>query len=99
MNVLLEYVELCITAESDIPYISHEIQNDSDNVSYYYTSWQVKIQPNPSYNLNSMGRMGRNSDSSSNQYTYIEPDQRAVCTPNDDLYEDVSGVHEYITIT
>lgn len=91
-----------ITAESDIPYISHEgniIQNDSDDVSYYYTSRQVKIQPNPSYNVNTMGRMGRNSDLSSNQYAYIEPDQRAVCTPNDDIYDDVSGVHDYITIT
>ena len=91
-----------ITAEWDIPYVLHEgniIQNNSDNVSYYYISRQVKIQPNPSYNVNTMGRMGRNSDSSSNQYAYIEPDHRAVCTPNDDLYEDVSGVHEYVTIT
>ena len=56
----------------------------------------MTIQVNPSYNVNNTLRM--TNASFSDQYAYIDPAQRLVST-DDDIYDDVSGVHEYATIT
>lgn len=93
-----------VTSKSDIPYISHEgnsVESESDTVKYYYTriNTNVKIQPNPSYNINAFEKT---IESSGDHYYCVDnPSQGAVSptSSTDNIYDDVSGSHEYLAVT
>lgn len=81
-------------ANSDIPYISHEeTAVESDHAAYYTVkvNSHVAIHPNPSYNINRS--LDSITDLSGDQYVYPEP------VTTSDIYDDVSGVHEYLSIS
>lgn len=87
--------------DTDIPYTSHEgivLESKSDSVTYYNTKHKlsdVKIQPNPSYNINRV-TSHTTMESSGDQYVYV--DNPGPVNTSDDIYDDVSISHDYLAV-